>query len=101
MTLVELIKSKGYTIPEFAQLLNVATTQIYRWNKQGIITSNEHYPTLKELIPEIEGKKPKHLNKKKSKLKELQLTETDLEPPPEEIPFSSPFPTIKWNKPMK
>jgi hypothetical protein len=85
-----LLIQHGYTIAQTARILGVDPKQIYYWDEKGIPNNSKYYPTLKEIIPELKGREPK---KAGPKLKELQLTETDLEPPPEEIPFSSPLPT--------
>ena len=102
MSLIEIIKQHGYTVSEITKILGTNSKQIYRWNKEGILKSNQYYPILKEMFPELEGKEPKnnHASKSGPKPKEVHLTDTDISPPPEEIPTSSPFPKIKWNKPI-
>ena len=93
MTLIEIIKHHGYTVNELAKELAVSPTQINRWNREGILTNNRHYPILKEMFPEIKGKEPANANMKGGTKRELYLTDTDVHPPPEEIPTSSPLPT--------
>ena len=96
--LSKLLKEKNMKAWELAKILGVHTSQIYKWDKNGIPESNPHAVTLKQLFPTLEfipgtkrsnaGRPPKQLN----------LTETDIPTPPEERVRPSEFPRIIFKK---
>lgn len=44
------------SIKELANTLDVSTSQIYKWNREGISKYNPHFKKIKEIFPEIQPK---------------------------------------------
>lgn len=106
MNILELIKTNGLTVLEIAKELDVATSQIYYWNRNGISENNKHYLKLKKLLPQLEPKATTvKLNgeedgryKAGRKPKQLNLFETNVEKPKPLTRTSTFFPRIKIRK---
>lgn len=59
MKLLDILNKYNIKPADLAKDLDVNTGQIYQWNKNGILKTNPHYPTLKKAFPELEGKESK------------------------------------------
>lgn len=54
----EIMKMRNITVKELASTLDVSTSQIYKWNREGISRHNPHFYKLKEILPEVQPKEP-------------------------------------------
>lgn len=105
-TLLKLIREESKTVSDIANSLGVATTQIYKWNREGIKETCKHYEQLKKLIPNLEPAEeritakgePDRRSQAGVKPKELVLTETDLPEIKEKLFKSTLFPRIIFKK---
>lgn len=61
-TLLEIIKDHQLKPGDIAKAMDISVSQIYHWNKKGILKTNPHYPTLKKLFPELQAKDTKAKN---------------------------------------
>ena len=50
-TLIQCIEKEGKTVADIANALGVASTQVYKWNREGIKETCKHYNNLKAMIP--------------------------------------------------
>ena len=105
-TLIQCIEKEGKTVSDIANALGVASTQVYKWNREGIKASSKHYEALKNLIPSLEPAeeritakgKPDGRSNSGVKKKTLVLSETDLPSIKEKSFKSTIFPTIIFKK---
>lgn len=105
-TLIQCIEKEGKTVSDIANALGVASTQVYKWNREGIKASSKHYEALKNLIPSLQPAeeritakgKPDGRSNSGVKKKNLVLSETDM-PSIEGKTFKSTlFPKIIFKK---
>ena len=105
-TLIQCIEKEGKTVADIANALGVASTQVYKWNREGIKASSKHYEALKSIIPSLQPAeeritakgKPDGRSNSGVKKKTLVLSETDL-PSIEGKSFKSTlFPRIIFKK---
>lgn len=105
-TILDIMKQTNLTVTDLAKKLQISTSQIHRWNRNGISKNNPHFYKLKEILPEIQPKEERitikgeedKRSKIKRKQKQLNLTETDI-PSYQEPEFkSTTFPKIYMNK---
>jgi len=104
--LLTIMKIHDITVNELATKLDVATSQIYRWNKKGISQHNPHFKQLKEILPEVKPKektltkngKEDSRYKAGRKKKKLILTETNIKESEKKEFKSKVFPKIYINK---
>lgn len=106
-TLIQCIEKEGKTVADIANALGVASTQVYKWNREGIKETCKHYNNLKSIIPSLQPAeeritakgKPDGRSNSGVKKKTLVLTETDLPSIKEERSFKSTlFPKIIFKK---
>ena len=106
MTILDMIRDQKLTVTEVAKRCNVAVSQIYTWNRQGISRHNPHFDTLQKLLP---GVQPKEILLKQNgeedgryksgrKKKKLKLSDTDTSFKHTEEITSTLFPTITIKK---
>ena len=106
--IIEEIKKANRTISDVAKELGISTSQIYRWNREGIKINNPHWKKIKEMFPNIEacsgnitaaGTEDKR--GRSNRLKVLRTTETSI-PSYTEPKFKSVlFPNIKIKQKKK
>lgn len=53
-TLIQCIEKEGKTVADIANALGVASTQVYKWNREGIKETCKHYNNLKSIIPSLQ-----------------------------------------------
>lgn len=106
-TLIQCIEKEGKTVSDIANALGVASTQVYKWNREGIKASSKHYEALKSIIPSLQPAeeritakgKPDGRSNSGVKKKNLVLTETDMPSIKPEKSFKSTlFPKIIFKK---
>ena len=105
-TLIQCIEKEGKTVADIANALGVASTQVYKWNREGIKASSKHYEALKSIIPSLQPAeeritakgKPDGRSNSGVKKKTLVLSETDLPSIKEKSFKSTIFPTIIFKK---
>lgn len=104
--LLELMKLNNISVSQLARELQVSTSQIYQWDKKGILETNKYFPMLKRRFPSLIPKEPKITKKGEEDKrynsgrpkKELILFDTE-EKPPQETKFkSSLLPNITIRK---
>lgn len=104
--LLELMKLNNISVSQLAKELNVATSQIYKWNREGILESNPYFPRLKRRFPSLLPKKPKitqkgiedKRNNNGRPKKELILRDTNVQTPKEKKFKSELLPNITIRK---
>jgi transcriptional regulator with XRE-family HTH domain len=80
MKLLALLQEKHITVITAATALGVATSQIHRWDRQGINPNNPHYAALIKLLgKKLETVEPSNKAKIRRFPKQLNLVETDLQ----------------------
>ena len=85
-TLIQCIEKEGKTVADIANALGVASTQVYKWNREGIKETCKHYNNLKSIIPSLQPAeeritakgKPDGRSNSGVQKKTLVLSETDL-----------------------
>ena len=105
-TLIQCIQKEGKTVSDIANALGVASTQVYKWNREGIKASSKHYEALKNIIPSLQPAeeritakgKPDGRSNSGVKKKNLVLSETDLPSIKEKSFKSTLFPKIIFKK---
>lgn len=105
-TLIQCIEKEGKTVSDIANALGVASTQVYKWNREGIKASSKHYEALKSIIPSLQPAeeritakgKPDGRSNSGVKKKTLVLSETDLPSIKEKSFKSTLFPKIIFKK---
>lgn len=105
-TLIQCIEKEGKTVADIANALGVASTQVYKWNREGIKETCKHYNNLKAIIPSLQPAeeritakgKPDGRSNSGVKKKTLVLTETDLPSIKEKSFKSTIFPKIIFKK---
>ena len=105
-TLIQCIEKEGKTVADIANALGVASTQVYKWNREGIKETCKHYNSLKSIIPSLQPAeeritakgKPDGRSNSGVKKKTLVLSETDLPSIKEKSFKSTIFPTIIFKK---
>ena len=105
-SLIQCIKEEGKTVADVANALGVASTQIYKWNREGIKETCKHYNNLKSIIPSLQPAeeritakgKPDGRSNSGVKKKTLVLSETDMPSIKEKAFKSTLFPRIIFKK---
>lgn len=105
-TLIQCIEKEGKTVSDIANALGVASTQVYKWNREGIKASSKHYEALKSIIPSLQPAEeritakgePDRRSNSGVKKKTLVLSETDLPSIKEKSFKSTLFPKIIFKK---
>ena len=105
-TLIQCIEKEGKTVADIANALGVASTQVYKWNREGIKETCKHYNNLKAIIPSLQPAeeritakgKPDGRSNSGVKKKNLVLSETDLPSIKEKSFKSTLFPKIIFKK---
>lgn len=83
MKLLDLLQEKHISVITAATALGVATSQIYRWDRQGVNPNNPHYAALIKLTgKKLETVEPSLKAKISRPPKNLNLVETDLQRKP-------------------
>lgn len=106
MKLMNLLEKHHITVTDIAKQCDVATSQIYYWNKHGISKHNPHFETLKQIIPELKAKEitikqngeEDRRYKSGRKQNELKLSNTDTLHKQTKVPTSTLFPKISIKK---
>jgi len=106
--IIQMIRQRGLAVTDIAKELDVATSQIYYWNKHGISKNNKHFEKLQKILPEIKPKEPTlrideqedrryNSGRKTSKL-HLTTLQNNLKPKPQSPVTSTLFPKITIKK---
>ena len=95
--LLDILKQKNITVAEVAKKLNVATSQVYRWDRIGINPNNPHYEDLLVLAGEtLETTEPSKKAEIHRPPKQLILAECSLQRnPTKQRPTGLPQVTIR------
>lgn len=101
-SLLEMIQEKGLRAVDVARKLNCDTSQIYKWNKNGISQDNPYFDELKEMFPELKSKGPNKSGRKGVKRQIKQINEDGLEIPritqPKEVKTNPEYPKVIFKK---
>lgn len=107
MNLKEAMKLHNMTVADLAIHLDIASTQIYKWMREGISSENKYFNTLLDLLPELTPIEPTKTNTagidRRTNSGVNKRTEVTLKPTNfvlhNDIPFKSDlFPKITFRK---
>ena len=99
---MDLMEAQNITIQDLAKKLDIATSQVYYWNRNGISKNNKHFPELQRILPgiipkettlRIDEEEDRRYNSGRKKNK-LKLSDTNLIPYVENEFSSTLFPKI-------